>query len=165
MLKKSITKLGVIISVLALAAVLGGCAANTQNQQPDNPTLNRQYMAQLNQKISKLSEVTTKFQEAVAQKDAVLMNAQVKEIDGIISDIENAEVTDDLKDVSSEYVDGLKAMSASLKSYADAYTRFQSGELDAAGLKSQIDDAQKAYDDAASKLKGADDAVKKISGE
>jgi hypothetical protein len=152
---------------MVFVALLGGCVAQSagQSTSDDQASQNRQYMAQLNQKMGNLQSVMNDFQTAVSQKNVVGMKAQATAADKIIDGVKNTDATDRLSDVKNGYVDGLCTLENAMNSYVDLYSDVQNGTVDSASYQARLQDVQSAYDQGVSKLKAADDEVAQISNE
>ncbi|WP_283169869.1 hypothetical protein [Curtanaerobium respiraculi] len=159
-----------VAACLACAALFAvvGCVPGTTSQQ-QQPTVasdasdNRAYMATLNRQTASLQESLDAFQQAVADKDAVTMQAKLNEVESTIDSVKNTEVTDRLSSVKDAYVDALCTLDDAMRSYVALYNDAKNSTLDADTYASRLAEVQSAYDSGMEKMKAADDAVKEIA--
>lgn len=148
---------------------LAGCISNPLQQQMAAETsaasANRNFMATLNRQTADLQKALDEFQQAVADDNAVTMQAQLKAVDQIIDAVKNTSPTDTLRAVKDGYVDALTALDSALDDYADLYAQVKSGAIDSAAFNERLAAVQKAYDEGIEKMKAADQAVKDVSHE
>ena len=134
------------------AFALGGCtAAQNETQASDQQMANRQYMAQVNQKMESLTERLSGFSDAVSRGDNAF-----KVIDGL----SGIDVPNDFKEIQQDYVDGCASLKDALNAYIDLYTEIEnateSQPFDYATYDERLKAIQGQYDAGIEKLKSAD---------
>ena len=149
-----------VCAVLA-TAMLAGCArgAAQEEESSDPASLNRSYMARVNQRMADLGQVLEEFQVAVGEGDAVAMQASQAKAGRIIDEVKAAKAPSMLEDVKTGYADGLDQLQRALADYVQLYSDAQAGRLDEAAFNSRLAQVQEAYDAGVAALKKADETA------
>ena len=87
--------------VLASALMLSGCASNAQ-QANDPQTLNRQYMANVNQIMDEIDAQMTEFSTIVKEGEVVSLSTQLAAINNSVDKLKALSVPDEMKDIQSD---------------------------------------------------------------
>ena len=143
------------------AFALGGCAAaQNETQASDQQMANRQYMAQVNQKMESLTERLSGFSDAVSRGDVVTMRTQADNAFKVIEGLSGIDVPSDFKEIQQDYVDGCASLKDALNAYIDLYTEIEnateSQPFDYATYDERLKAIQGQYDAGIEKLKSAD---------
>lgn len=117
---------GVLCAGALCASLVAGCGSTTVSTVTEEQQANRDYMAQVNQKMESLGDDLDKFSDAVARQDIISMRTQAenafKELDALAA----VEAPEALADVHESYVSGVKNLREALSDYIDLYTEIQS---------------------------------------
>lgn len=144
------------------AAMLAGCTA-PQSTVTDEQKANREYMSEVNQKVSSLNDALSDFNDAVSREDVVNMKTTAANAGKVLDDLAAIEAPDDLADIQTNYVDGTKALESALNSYVDLYTEIDSATdaspFDWSSYDSRIAAIQQQYDQGVASLKAGDEAA------
>ena len=144
---------------------LTGCSALTSNgassSANEQQSENRQYMAQVNQKIESLNDALSSFSNAVAREDVVNMRTQADNALKIVDEIASIEAPSALEDVHKEYSDGCTSLKAALSAYVDLYSEIDSATeaqpFDYSTYETRLKAIQDQYDTGIEKLKSGDE--------
>ena len=97
-------------AALVCALLLSGCASNAQ-QANDPQTLNRQYMANVNQIMDEIDAQMTEFSTIVKEGEVVSLGTQLAAINNSVDKLKALSVPDEMKDIQSDYLKGSKQLS------------------------------------------------------
>ena len=106
--------------VLACALMLSGCASNAQ-QANDPQTLNRQYMANVNQIMDEIDAQMTEFSTIVKEGEVVSLSTQLAAINNSVDKLKALSVPDEMKDIQSDYLKGTEELQTAFAAYVDLY--------------------------------------------
>ena len=120
-------------------------------------------MATLNRQTADLQTALDAFQKAVAEEDAVTMQAQLNTVEEVIDSVKNTDATSRLSSVKDGYVDALCTLDDAMKSYVALYADVKNGMVDAADYQARLAEVQRAYDDGIQKMKDADQTVSDLA--
>ena len=124
-------------AALVCALLLSGCASNAQ-QANDPQTLNRQYMANVNQIMDEIDAQMTEFSTIV--KEAL-------------------SVPDEMKDIQSDYLKGTEELQTAFAAYVDLYEDVkapENGTFDFATYGDRLNDVKSHYEAGIQALESAD---------
>ena len=140
-----------------VAAALVGCTA-TQTAAEDEQTVNRQYMAAVNQAMDELATKLDSFNDAVSRADVVTMRTQAEKAFKEIDDLEAIEAPEVLSEVKAGYVEGCAMLESALGQYIDLYMQLESGAIavDSEEYANALADIQANYDSGIAKLEETD---------
>ena len=88
-------------AALVCALLLSGCASNAQ-QANDPQTLNRQYMANVNQIMDEIDAQMTEFSTIVKEGEVVSLGTQLAAINNSVDKLKALSVPDEMKDIQSD---------------------------------------------------------------
>lgn len=144
--------------VLACALLLSGCASNAQ-QANDPQTLNRQYMANVNQIMDEIDAQMTEFSTIVKEGEVVSLSTQLAAINNSVDKLKALSVPDDMKDIQSDYLKGTEELQAAFAAYVDLYEDVkapESGAFDFATYGDRLNDVKSHYEAGIQALESAD---------
>lgn len=150
MIKTFASRFVVIACVCAFAfAALTGCMQQTSAAN-DEQAANRQYMADVNQKIDVLGERLEDFNDAVARGDVVAMRTHANAAFEAIDEIAALEAPDALAELETGYVEGCTLLKDALNSYIELYAEVESSSadkpFDRSKYEKRLEDIQSTYD-------------------
>ena len=145
--------------VLACALLLSGCASNAQ-QANDPQTLNRQYMANVNQIMDEIDAFNKAHVNPYceATDGHFLLHAQV----GIDSDMgisPGTRIPNEMKDIQSDYLKGTEELQTAFAAYVDLYEDVkapENGTFDFATYGDRLNDVKCHYEAGIQALESAD---------
>lgn len=160
MAKTFVTRIVALACAAALlTAALTGCMQQT-SAATDEQTANRQYMAQVNQKMEDLGEKLESFNDAVSRGDLVGMRTQADTAYKALDDLAAIEAPEVLTELQSGYVDGCDMLEEALTSYVELYTELESASsehpFDYATYDSRLESIQDLYNKGIAKLEETD---------
>lgn len=149
-----------LIAAACVACVLAltGCASGTQ-QANDPQTLNRQYMANVNQIMDEIDAQMTEFSTIVKDGEVVSLSTQLAAINNSIDKLKALSVPDDMKDIQSDYVKGVEELQTAFASYVALYEDVKApdnGKFDYGTYGSRLDDVRSHYEAGIEALQNAD---------
>lgn len=159
MKSKTMIRLACMACVAMLSvAMVAGCAA--QETAPDEQTISRQYMAQVNQAMDELSSQLEGFEDAVIRDDVVSMRTKADNAFEAIETLKAIEAPEVLADVHEAYVSGCESLKEALSAYVSLYTEIESATdeapFDFAAYEDRIAAIQDLYDEGIAQLESAD---------
>ena len=166
--KGIIAKVAVALCACVVAGMLAACsmgpATSASSKSPEQ--LNRAYMSQVNESMTKLQDSLGQFTDAVSRGDVVSMRTEADNAYKVLDELAAIEAPNDMADIREQYLKGTTAMREALDAYIQLYT-----EASAAGSsyswsdhESRVKKVQSLYDDAVKQLKAADEAVAGAAG-
>ena len=144
--------------VLACALMLSGCASNAQ-QANDPQTLNRQYMANVNQIMDEIDAQMTEFSTIVKEGEVVSLSTQLAAINNSVDKLKALSVPDEMKDIQSEYLKGTEELQTAFAAYVDLYEDVkapENGTFDFATYGDRLNDVKSHYEAGIQALESAD---------
>ena len=144
--------------VLACALILSGCASNAQ-QANDPQTLNRQYMANVNQIMDEIDAQMTEFSTIVKEGEVVSLSTQLAAINNSVDKLKALSVPDAMKDIQSEYLKGTEELQTAFAAYVDLYEDVkapENGTFDFATYGDRLNDVKSHYEAGIQALDSAD---------
>ena len=144
--------------VLACALMLSGCASNTQ-QANDPQTLNRQYMANVNQIMDEIDAQMTEFSTIVKEGEVVSLSTQLAAINNSVDKLKALSVPDEMKDIQSDYLKGTEELQTAFAAYVDLYEDVkapENGTFDFATYGDRLNDVKSHYEAGIQALESAD---------
>lgn len=144
--------------VLACALMLTGCASGTQ-QANDPQTLNRQYMANVNQIMDEIDAQMTEFSTIIKEGEVVSLSTQLANINNSVDKLKALSVPDDMKDIQSDYLKGTEELQTAFAAYVDLYEDVkapESGTFDFATYGDRLADVRSHYQAGIEALQSAD---------
>ncbi len=144
--------------VLACALLLSGCASNAQ-QANDPQTLNRQYMANVNQIMDEIDAQMTEFSTIVKEGEAVSLSTQLAAINNSVDKLKALSVPDAMKDIQSDYLKGTEELQTAFAAYVDLYEDVkapENGTFDFATYGDRLNDVKSHYEAGIQALESAD---------
>lgn len=144
--------------VLACALMLSGCASNAQ-QANDPQTLNRQYMANVNQIMDEIDAQMTEFSTIVKEGEVVSLSTQLAAINNSVDKLKALSVPDAMKDIQSEYLKGTEELQTAFAAYVDLYEDVkapENGTFDFATYGDRLNDVKSHYEAGIQALESAD---------
>lgn len=144
--------------VLASALMLSGCASNAQ-QANDPQTLNRQYMANVNQIMDEIDAQMTEFSTIVKEGEAVSLSTQLAAINNSVDKLKALSVPDEMKDIQSDYLKGTEELQTAFAAYVDLYEDVkapENGTFDFATYGDRLNDVKSHYEAGIQALESAD---------
>lgn len=146
------------VCALACALLLSGCAAN--NTQANDPqTLNRQYMANVNQIMDEIDAQMTEFSTIIKEGEVVSLSTQLANINNSVDKLKALSVPDAMKDIQSDYLKGVEELQAAFAAYVDLYEDVkapESGSFDFATYGDRLNDVRSHYEAGIEALQSAD---------
>lgn len=143
---------------IACALVLTGCASGT-TQANDPQTLNRQYMANVNQIMDEIDAQMTEFSTVIKDGEVVSLSTQLANINNSVDKLKALSVPDDMKDIQSDYVKGVEELQTAFASYVALYEDVKApdnGKFDYATYGSRLDEVRSHYEAGIEALQNAD---------
>ncbi len=157
---------GVLCLTVALGLVFAGCSEENA-EEVDQQTLNREYMASVNQLMGDLQTQLEDFSSAVAQGDVVTMRTQADQAFKYLDDLEALEVPEGLTLVHQDYVDGAVALESALTAYMDLFTQIETATeaqpFDWTQFDSRVAEIQGLYDEGIEKFEAGDNAAAEMN--
>lgn len=144
--------------VLACALILSGCASNAQ-QANDPQTLNRQYMANVNQIMDEIDAQMTEFSTIVKEGEVVSLSTQLAAINNSVDKLKALSVPDAMKDIQSDYLKGTEELQTAFAAYVDLYEDVkapENGTFDFATYGDRLNDVKSHYEAGIQALESAD---------
>lgn len=144
--------------VLACALMLSGCASNAQ-QANDPQTLNRQYMANVNQIMDEIDAQMTEFSTIVKEGEVVSLSTQLAAINNSVDKLKALSVPDEMKDIQSDYLKGTEELQTAFAAYIDLYEDVkapENGTFDFATYGDRLNDVKSHYEAGIQALESAD---------
>lgn len=144
--------------VLACALMLSGCASNAQ-QANDSQTLNRQYMANVNQIMDEIDAQMTEFSTIVKEGEVVSLSTQLAAINNSVDKLKALSVPDEMKDIQSDYLKGTEELQTAFAAYVDLYEDVkapENGTFDFATYGDRLNDVKSHYEAGIQALESAD---------
>lgn len=144
--------------VLACALMLSGCASNAQ-QANDPQTLNRQYMANVNQIMDEIDAQMTEFSTIVKEGEVVSLSTQLAAINKSVDKLKALSVPDAMKDIQSDYLKGTEELQTAFAAYVDLYEDVkapENGTFDFATYGDRLNDVKSHYEAGIQALESAD---------
>lgn len=144
--------------VLACALMLSGCASNAQ-QANDPQTLNRQYMANVNQIMDEIDAQMTEFSTIVKEGEVVSLSTQLAAINNSVDKLKALSVPDAMKDIQSDYLKGTEELQIAFAAYVDLYEDVkapENGTFDFATYGDRLNDVKSHYEAGIQALESAD---------
>lgn len=144
--------------VLFCALLLSGCGSN-DNQANDPQTLNRQYMANVNQIMEDIDAQMTEFSTIIKEGEVVSFSTQLANIDNSVDKLKALSVPDDMKDIQSEYLKGTEELRTAFASYVELYEDVKvpaSGTFDFSKYGERLADIRAHYEAGIEALQNAD---------
>ena len=144
--------------VLASALMLSGCASNAQ-QANDPQTLNRQYMANVNQIMDEIDAQMTEFSTIVKEGEVVSLSTQLAAINNSVDKLKALSVPDEMKDIQSDYLKGTEELQTAFAAYVDLYEDVKApdnGTFDFATYGDRLNDVKSHYEAGIQALESAD---------
>lgn len=144
--------------VLACALMLSGCASNAQ-QANDPQTLNRQYMANVNQIMDEIDAQMTEFSTIVKEGEVVSLSMQLAAINNSVDKLKALSVPDEMKDIQSDYLKGTEELQTAFAAYVDLYEDVkapENGTFDFATYGDRLNDVKSHYEAGIQALESAD---------
>lgn len=144
--------------VLACALMLSGCASNAQ-QANDPQTLNRQYMANVNQIMDEIDAQMTEFSTTVKEGEVVSLSTQLAAINNSVDKLKALSVPDAMKDIQSDYLKGTEELQTAFAAYVDLYEDVkapENGTFDFATYGDRLNDVKSHYEAGIQALESAD---------
>lgn len=144
--------------VLACALMLSGCASNAQ-QTNDPQTLNRQYMANVNQIMDEIDAQMTEFSTIVKEGEVVSLSTQLAAINNSVDKLKALSVPDAMKDIQSDYLKGTEELQTAFAAYVDLYEDVkapENGTFDFATYGDRLNDVKSHYEAGIQALESAD---------
>lgn len=144
--------------VLASALMLSGCVSNAQ-QANDPQTLNRQYMANVNQIMDEIDAQMTEFSTIVKEGEVVSLSTQLAAINNSVDKLKALSVPDEMKDIQSDYLKGTEELQTAFAAYVDLYEDVkapENGTFDFATYGDRLNDVKSHYEAGIQALESAD---------
>lgn len=144
--------------VLTCALMLSGCASNAQ-QANDPQTLNRQYMANVNQIMDEIDAQMTEFSTIVKEGEVVSLSTQLAAINNSVDKLKALSVPDAMKDIQSDYLKGTEELQTAFAAYVDLYEDVkapENGTFDFATYGDRLNDVKSHYEAGIQALESAD---------
>lgn len=151
--------LGVVAAFALMSALLlSGCASNT-TQANDPQTLNRQYMANVNQIMDEIDAQMTEFSTIIKDGEVVSLSTQLANINNSVDKLKALSVPDAMKDIQSEYLKGTEELQAAFAAYVDLYEDVkapENGSFDFATYGDRLNEVRTHYEAGIEALESAD---------
>ena len=144
--------------VLACALMLSGCASNAQQANAPQ-TLNRQYMANVNQIMDEIDAQMTEFSTIVKEGEVVSLSTQLAAINNSVDKLKALSVPDEMKDIQSDYLKGTEELQTAFAAYVDLYEDVkapENGTFDFATYGDRLNDVKSHYEAGIQALESAD---------
>ena len=154
---------GLLCAGALCASVVAGCDSTTASTVTEEQQANRDYMAQVNQRMESLDADLEKFSDAVARQDVVSMRTQAESAFKALDALSTVEAPEALADVHASYVSGSAELREALSAYIDLYTEIQSATeqapFDWSTYDQRIAAIQQLYNDGLAALGSGDEAA------
>lgn len=151
--------LGVVAAFALMGALLlSGCASNT-TQANDPQTLNRQYMANVNQIMDEIDAQMTEFSTIIKDGEVVSLSTQLANINNSVDKLKALSVPDAMKDIQSEYLKGTEELQAAFAAYVDLYEDVkapENGSFDFTTYGDRLNEVRTHYEAGIEALESAD---------
>lgn len=152
--------LGVLACAVALfcALLLSGCASGA-TQANDPQTLNRQYMANVNQIMEEINAEMTEFSTVIKDGEVVSLGTQLANINNSVDKLKELSVPDDMKDIQSDYLKATEELQSAFSAYVTLYEDVkapESGSFDYTTYNSRLADIRSHYEAGIEALQSAD---------
>ena len=151
--------MGLVTAVALLGALLlSGCAANT-TQTNDPQTLNRQYMANVNQIMDEIDAQMTEFSTIIKDGEVVSLSTQLANINNSVDKLKALSVPDAMKDIQSDYLKGTEELQAAFAAYVELYEDVKAPEnasFDFATYNDRLNEVRTHYEAGIEALQSAD---------
>lgn len=163
--KKSLTtslssRLAGFIALVALlcALTLSGCASAT-TQSDDPQTLNRQYMANVNQIMEEINAQMAEFSTIIKDGEVVSLGTQLANINNSVDKLKALSVPDAMKDIQADYLKGTEELQKAFAAYVDLYKDVkapENGKFDFATYGDRLGEVRSHYEAGIEALQSAD---------
>lgn len=143
---------------IACALLLSGCASNATDQN-DPQTLNRQYMANVNQIMEEIDAEMTEFATIIKDGEVVSLSTQLANINNSVDKLKALSVPDAMKDIQSDYLKGTEELQTAFAAYVDLYEDVkapENGKFDFATYGDRLNDVRTHYEAGIEALQSAD---------
>lgn len=143
---------------LACALLLSGCASGA-TQANDPQTLNRQYMANVNQIMEEIDAEMAEFSTVIKDGEVVSLGTQLANINNSVDKLKALSVPDDMKDIQSDYLKATEELQSAFSSYAALYEDVkapESGSFDYSTYNTRLDEIRQHYEAGIEALQSAD---------
>ncbi|WP_251197588.1 hypothetical protein [Anaerotardibacter muris] len=143
---------------IACALLLTGCASGA-TQANDPQTLNRQYMANVNQIMEEIDAEMTEFATIIKDGEVVSLSTQLANINNSVDKLKDLSVPDDMKDIQSDYVKGVEELQSAFAAYVALYEDVkapENGKFDYGTYGSRLDDVRSHYEAGIEAIQNAD---------
>lgn len=148
----------VAVFVLACTVLLSGCASSA-TQANDPQTLNRQYMANVNQIMDEIDAQMTEFSTVIKEGEVVSLDTQLANINNSVDKLKALSVPDAMKDIQSDYLKGAEELQAAFAAYVDLYEDVkapENGTFDFATYNDRLNEVRTHYEAGIEALESAD---------
>lgn len=143
---------------LVCALLLTGCASgNTQANDPQ--TLNRQYMANVNQIMDEIEAQMTEFSTAIKDGEVVSLSTQLAAVNNSVDKLKALSVPDAMKDIQSDYLKGTEELQTAFSEYVDLYEDVkapENGQFDFSTYDDRLNSVRTHYEAGIEALQSAD---------
>jgi cytochrome c556 len=144
--------------MLAAVLLLTGCSVGG-SQATDAQTLNRQYMANVNQIMDEVNAEMEEFSAAIKDGEVVSLSTQVASINNSVEKLKALSVPEDMKDIQSDYLTGTEELQTAFNAYVDLYEDVkapENGSFDYSTYNSRMDEIRSHYEAGIEALESAD---------
>lgn len=163
---KKLKSLLALSCALLVALFAFGCTVPQSTEAQSTATSSRQYMADVNQMVEKLSTQLEGFQDAVSREDAVTMRTQADNAFQVLDELSAIEAPDELSELKKSYVKGADQLKGALNDYIDLYTEIASASashpFDYSSYQDRISAIQDEYDEGVKTLEDADKSATEL---
>lgn len=154
------SRLAGLIAIIALACALAlsGCASSAA-QSDDPQTLNRQYMANVNQIMEEIDAQMTEFSTIIKDGEVVSLSTQLANINNSVDKLKALFVPDAMKDIQSDYLKGTEELQKAFAAYVDLYEDVkapENGKFDFATYGDRLSEVRSHYEAGIEALQSAD---------
>ena len=158
------------LCALACALMMGlfafGCSMPQNPDAQSTAESSRQYMADVNQMVEKLSTQLDGFQDAVSREDAVTMRTQADNAFQILDEMAALEAPEELADLKKSYTQGADQLKSALNDYIDLYTEITTANashpFDYSTYQDRLSDIQDKYNEGVQTLEDADKSATEL---
>jgi cytochrome c556 len=149
-----------LVALIALVCtlVLSGCASGT-TQSDDPQTLNRQYMANVNQIMEEIDAQMTEFSSIIKDGEVVSFGTQLANINNSVDKLKALSVPDAMKDIQADYLKGTEELQQAFAAYVDLYEDVkvpENGKFDFATYGDRLNEVRSHYEAGIEALQSAD---------